>query len=174
MKKSVVLPYDRYQQLIQNKKEPPVETSVNLELAQAIEPPHTTTLKSPLSKEKLSSSVIIACLPKKSRNKAQQLLDYIEKYSKLDWNQTGNLVVEDKPVEFSHIVDLLHDALNQTKNQPVGHETFYRELEHVPLSLINNFQRRSLIGGGGSLPPPGLPATEPKPLNIWKANWKPL
>ena len=66
MKKSVVLPYDRYQQLIQNKKEPPVETSVNLELAQAIEPPHTTTLKSPLSKEKLSSSVIIACLPKKA------------------------------------------------------------------------------------------------------------
>ena len=166
MKKSVVLPYERYQQLLQNKTVP----EVGAENSQSgPEPSQASVLESP----KLNTSVIIACLPKRNRSKAQQLLEYIEKHPKLDWNNQGNLLVDSNLVEYSHIVDLLHDALNPTKHEPVGREVFYKQLEHVPRSLINNPKRKSLTGGG-DLPPPGLPATEPKSLNIWKSRWKSL
>ena len=173
MKKSVLLPYERYQELLKHRREP-VETTETQNDSKSI--PQTLEIVPPT--QKLNSSVIIACLPKRNRSKAQQLLNYIEKQPNLDWNREGNLVVDGNIVDFSHIVDLLHDALNPTKNEPVGYEQFYRNLEHIPHSLINNTRRKTLIGGSApaphSLPPPGIPLTDPKPLNIWKTRWKPL
>ena len=170
MKKSVVIPYERYQQLMQNQRGAAASALVNHQEIKKL-PPLDGAEESKPQIHKLDSSVIVACLPKRNRSKAQQILEYIDKHSQLDWNKQGNLVVDNNSVEYSHVVDLIHDALNPTKHDPVGYESFYRQLQHVPRSLITNPRRKSLIGRG-QLPPPGLPATEPKPLNIWKERWK--
>ena len=178
MKKSVVLPYERYQQLIQNASnsapKDPSETILPIETEkptagktiEEIEEPRET------KSNKLETEFILACLPKQNRVKALRLLDYVNKHPLIDWNREGNLLVDDKPVEFSHIVDLIHDALNSTKYEPVGYDLFYKHLKGIPQSFINNPRRKSLIGG--RLPPPGIPDSKPKPLNVWKAQWKSL
>ena len=184
MKKSVVLPYERYQQLMQNSTQ---HIQQNIEPDIPVEHLTVTAQTEPNTSEELETTqlkpdVIIACLPKRNQLKARRLLQYIHDIPKLTWNREGNLVVDKQPIAYSHIVDLLHDALNPTKHDPVGHDIFYAHLDKVPQSLINNSRRKSLIGGGSrsaaaaaaTLPPPGLPATEPRPLNIWKTNWQPL
>ena len=172
MKKSVLLPFDRYQQLLNNSpstqpssKSPP-PTAPQVESLTEVEEP------TPSSSDKLNRAVIVTCLPKRNRQKAQRLLDFIDSHTYLDWNKEGNLLVENQPISYSHIVDLLHDALNTTRYDPVGYDTFYHYLEGVPLSLINNPRRKSMVGGRS--PPPGLPNKEPKPLNVWKSQWKVL
>ena len=191
MKKSVVIPYERYQQLLKQQQQPDTTPSDSHREAERAGVKEEETTSTTPTTSKLNPSVIIACLPKRNRTKAQQLLEFVEKHPKLDWNKEGSLLVDNNIVEFSHIVDLLHDALNQTKHQPAGHQLFYEHLQHVPRSLITNPQRKSLTGSGGGggggggastdvprkrLPPPGIPADakEPKPLNIWKARWKAL
>lgn len=181
MKKSVLLPYERYQQLLQNSG---ISQNVAATISPDVTENATPTLPPQASAEpivhnsletvatKLNADVIVACLPKRNRFKAKRLLDYIEKHSNLDWNKQGNLTVENQPIEYSHIVDLLHDALTATRHDPTGHVSFYNNLSGIPQSLINNPRRKSLIGG--RLPPPGLPPSEPKALNVWKTNWKAL
>ena len=165
MKKSVLLPFDRYQQLLQGTAN---SSSSVQEPDSQIEGEDKPDYKS----DRLNTAVIVACLPKRNRLKAQRLLDYLDKHTPLDWNKDGHLVVENQPIEYSHIVDLLHDALNATRHEPIGYETFYKQLAGAPVSLITNPRRKSMIGG--RLPPPGIPITEPKPLNVWKSQWKPL
>ena len=223
MKKSVLLPYERYQQLIQDtssssgsttsaaavtanpdhkqqqQQQQQVIRTPKEEDEEEIETPAASVrqledhddddddLNSSSRTLKLENDVIVACLPKRNSSKARRLLEYINKHSGLDWNQQGNIIVDsgERTVDFSHIVDLLHDALNATKHNPVGYAEFYKHLNRAPLSLINNQRRKSLIGGGGGggvgaavvhMPPPGLPpVSKPsKPLNAWKTEWKPL
>lgn len=171
MKKSVLIPYERYQQLLQNNS-PPTTAQIQTTEPEQLESSEQILNESTTAR-RLDPSVLIACLPKRNRSKAQQLIGYIEKHPILDWNQEGNLAVEQSLVPYSHIVDLLHDALNPTRHEPVGYEAFYKHLKHVPRSLINNPRRKSHLGSG-QLPPPGIPVTEPKPLNVWKTSWKSL
>lgn len=232
MKKSVLLPFERYQQLLDNSSSSSSSsqleaTGESIAAATASTSPGTTTAASrsvlpeatstpppppivrgsriaasaqspplpppppaqspPLvapptsldlykSRNKLAEGVITACLPKRNHFKARRLLDYINRQPHLDWNQAGNLIVDNQTVEYSHIVDLLHDALNSTRSDPVGHDVFYQQLVGVPQSLINNPRRKSLVGNGRRrrLPPPGLPSSQPIPLNAWRTQWQAL
>lgn len=185
MKKSVVLPYERYQQLLKNSsttssavKVHSTEEEAAADVAGgAIDDSNLIDSIEPKAKqrdEKLRTEIIVACLPKNNRQKALRLLQYIDQHPILDWNESGTLLIEKEPVALSHIVDLLHDALNTTKYEPIGLHEFYTHLGNIPQSLINNPKRKSLIGRGRRLPPPGLPSTQPKPLNTWKAQWTAL
>ena len=103
MKKSVLLPYERYQQLLQNSG---ISQNVAATISPDVTENATPTLPPQASAEpivhnsletvatKLNADVIVACLPKRNRFKAKRLLDYIEKHSNLDWNKQGNLTVE--------------------------------------------------------------------------------
>ena len=79
MKKSVVLPFDRYQQLLQN--------SVPLPVTAVAETPATTQASAqvapvsvpPTNSDTLDTDIIIACLPKRNRFKAHRLIDFITK-----------------------------------------------------------------------------------------------
>ena len=222
MKKSVLVPYERYQQLIQsasrstdtdNSSEASTQLSPALPPSEAAAPPTSAArqvsllpmqLQDPLpppppaspsvsateaaaaaasEPNRLHSDIIIACLPKGNRLKAKRLLEFISQQRALDWNRDGNLIVDGQTIHLSHIVDLLHDALNPTKHDPIGADVFYSHLAGIPLSFINNPRRRSSLAGEGRrrqrrkdafLPPPGLPDGKPKALNAWKAQWKPL
>ena len=174
MKKSVLIPYDRYLYYQKAAKTPiDIPTEDTASSPDIVEERDRTTEK-PVSK--LSADVIIAHLPKRNKSKAEALIKVVDQHPVLTWNERGELVVDGNPVPYSHISDLLHDALNNTKHEAVGCRLFYKHLENIPQSLINNPNRKKLLrGGGGSnrqLPPIGTPNTEPKPIPDWKLLWK--
>ena len=78
MKKSVVIPYERYQQLMQNQRGAAASALVNHQEIKKL-PPLDGAEESKSQIHKLDSSVIVACLPKRNRSKAQQILEYIDK-----------------------------------------------------------------------------------------------
>lgn len=173
MKKSVILPFERYQQLIQgSQSQLPVVSEVEQTISPdkkevKITPSQPVVVKSSdqITADRLEKDVIVACLPKRNRLKAYRVLDYITNHSSLEWNKDGNLIVEKQPIEYSHIVDLVHDALNSTRHDPVAYDLFYKHLHGIPQSLINNPRRKSL-----ALPASTLPETP----NTWKLRWKAL
>ena len=109
---------------------------------------------------------------KRDRSKATALLNVVEQNPNLDWNTRGEVLVKDSVIPFSHISDLVRDALHNSRYEPVGCNEFYSTLDNVPLSLISNPNRRILIGGKTLLPPPGIPDKKPVPLNNWTQLWK--
>ena len=201
-------------------------------------PPQTTTTTTttrtlPLTEQRLSTDVIIACLPKRKHSRARKLLEILIAHPALDWTKHGMLLCNDTPIENSHIVDLVNSALDVNNSNikssvqlPNGYSLFREKLlnntfrrhsddastkshgafcmkpcqveksfqtqEHqqqglqqlskqlVPpkLKRTKNRQKRRnpapLSPPSPPLPPPGLPDSDivPKPLNIWKYNWK--
>ena len=97
------------------------------------------------STSRLEPSVILTYVPKRNQNKASALLNFLQKHDTLDWDSAGRLLVKGNPVEYSHIADLIHDALNHTKYNPAGSEHFYSNLGHVPHSLIVNPRRKRML-----------------------------
>ena len=121
---------------------------------------------------KLEKEIILSHLSKRDRSKATALLNVVEQNPNLDWNTRGEVLVKDSVIPFSHISDLVRDALHNSRYEPVGCNEFYSTLDNVPLSLISNPNRRILIGGKTLLPPPGIPDKKPVPLNNWTQLWK--
>ena len=172
MKKNVLIPYDRYVYYPSLAKEPREAENTVTETINTDTPAVPTPVAAPVAPTlKLKPEVIIAQLPKRNKSKARSLLNFLEQNKTLDWNQRGELLIDSESVPFSHITDLLHDALNNTKYKPVGYEQFYSNLGHVPLSLITNPARKQIVGGS-VLPPPGVPDTEAKALDSWKWLWQ--
>ena len=59
----------------------------------------------------------------------------------IKWNQRGQIIVNDKVIEGSHLIDLLRDAMYpKTVHRPIGYETFYQALWALdaPRSLVAN------------------------------------
>ena len=173
MKKNVLIPYDRYVYYQSLAKEPREEENTVTEPINTGTPPAVPTpvAAAAATQPKLKPEIIIAQLPKRNKSKARSLLSFLEQNNAIDWNQRGELLIENESVPYSHITDLLHDALNNTKYKPVGCEQFYSNLGHVPLSLITNPARKQIVGGS-TLPPPGVPDTEAKSLDSWKLLWQ--
>ena len=92
---------------------------------------------------------VIKSVPKIYKNGARQLLDKMkENRDVLDWNDIGELVYENKPINGSHVVDLVNDMLRHRKGfEPVGWSVFARGLArmNVPENLVRNPQRQSAI-----------------------------
>ena len=215
MKKSVLIPYDRYLmyknlQRNSNSRDSRTGSGDNnnnnddnaqgfAEAASAFNAPvsdASVTQSAPTAEQfsntgKLDAETIIDYLPKRNRSKGATLLQTIIRNPNLDWNNKGELLVHRKSIPHSHISDLLHDALNNTKNKPIGANEFYANLTNVPLSLVTNPRRRQILVGGQQqqqqqqqqrqqkqprLPPPGLPNKPPKPLlgDDWSNVWKTL
>ena len=184
MKKSVLIPYERYlyyQKATQAPGIPSTDVTESDTSGKEHDPPgspasvvaldHDSTAQPQL---KLNKDIIIAHLPKRNKSKAEALLNILDQHPVLGWNERGELLVNKTPVPYSHISDLLHDALNHTKHEAVGCRLFYKHLGSIPQSLINNPSRKALLWGGRGvqLPPIGTPNTEPIPLQDWKVLWK--
>ena len=186
MKKSVLIPHERYvyyQNLAKHDatqslgdaklSSAPLKSVQEADVPQEISEQVVSQTERVNISDSIHEDVILAHLPQRNKNKAKALLTIVRNNPKLDWDKTGQLLVQNDVVPFSHITDLLHDALNNTKYDPVGHLEFYGNLGNIPQSLIVNKRRKELLGGK-QLPPPGIPDTEPQPLNSWKSQWKAL
>lgn len=183
MKKFTLIPFERYLQyktLLE--KQGSVQDEPDIAIEKNADATSTLSITPPTELEKLSVDSILSQLPKRNKSKAQSLLSVVDNSPRLDWNNKGELVLDNTCVPTSHITDLLHDALNNTKHTPTGAEEFYAALDSVPLSLITNPRRRSLVGGKQSttattpnfakLPPPGLPNKPAVALNNWQGLWR--
>ena len=157
-----------YKSLAKEQTEPVPSTAATeaVPVVETIDEPSIESIDSRLKPE-----IIIAQLPRRNKAKAKALLQYLHSHKTLDWNQRGELEINKTAVPYSHITDIIHDALNNTKYKPVGCDEFYSHLGCVPKSLITNPARKTLLGGA-SLPPPGVPESTPKQFDDWKLLWQ--
>ena len=172
-KKCVLVPFEKYERMIKtshresDKNPTPVANLVEDSSPSRI---IDDKLRLPTEKslDKIPEEDIVQHMSKSLRSHAKILLRFIDKNSKLDWNSKGELTVDGRSIPNSHITDLLKDALVRYKNfQPTGIDEFYSHLSNIPLTLIRNPQRRSLIQRGRgaedrtspirAIPPPGIP-----------------
>ena len=162
MKKSVLLPYDRYQLLFSGtlEKEGTMSTS-----EQEHPPQHGTedaaqimendTANNP--EHQGASETLTQHFPRSMQNRLRNLLTYIQ--PQLSWNDKGEVMIEEKRIPGSNIVDLIKVHLKDYKNfQPVGKKAFGQLLLelNVPVSLLAPSARQQ-SGSGNFPPPPGKP-----------------
>ena len=178
MKKSVLIPYERYLHYKQlsdnlNRSKDGLQQPIadQLEIQQ-----EDTTCKSVSDTTpdlpKLSCDTIAKLLPRKNGVKARALLHHIEAQPNISWNSDGELLIKDKRIADSHIVDILYDVLNDNNIDVVGADSFY-DNSNIPDALIGNSRRKkSLVGGRQTLPPPGIPAKTPHSFKDWNDLWK--
>ena len=124
MKKSVVIPWDKYQKLIEQE---PMEE-------QKEDPVY-------------NHERIIATVPQKSKSRARALLDLLSQ-TDISWNSDGECVLDGKSVQGSNICDLLKCVLLNYKTfQPKGYDEFIQALasNNVPETLIMNTNCRNDI-----------------------------
>ena len=102
-------------------------------------------------------------IPSQFRNRAKNLLSHLRDHSEASWNERNELVIDDKPVVGSNMVDLIDDVVRVKRgHSPAGATAFRRVLleSNVPLSLIGNKTRWTELGTSFETPP-----TTPKRLS---------
>ena len=162
MKKSVLLPYDRYQRLLSGmlENEASMSTSDQKHSPQhgSEDATHVTEKAIANNPEHQRASVTLTQhFPRSMQNRLQNLLTYIQPH--LSWNDKGEVTIEEKRIPGSNIVDLIKVHLKDYKNfQPVGKEAFGNLLLelNVPVSLLAPSARQQ-SGSGNFPPPPGIP-----------------
>jgi hypothetical protein len=184
MKKLVLLPYHKYEQLQKHTfhnetstvVEKPEESSADINVGKEEE----TTDRPDIVNTKLDQDLILSHIPKCNKRKAITLLEYINKSPKLDWNSEGEITIDKKNISGTHITDLLRDCFTEhQKFEPEGVNEFYNHIGNIPLSLITNPKRRILIQKGGksnkhkSTHSPSSKKKKEKPKS-WKMLWKSL
>jgi len=120
MKKSVVLSWEKYQRLIDQKPE--------------------------VDKEELTYTQdrIISTVPQKMKSRAQALLGLISQ-TNISWNNNGEFVLNGQCITGSNICDLVKCVLLNYKNfHPKGYDTFIQALasNNVPETMIQNTKCR--------------------------------
>lgn len=123
---------------------------LNQPISVKVESETTTEEKNPTTMS--WSSRVLDNVPKTLKKKAEQLMIFIEQAPNnvLHFNKQGELVVNEKTVEGTHIVDLINDTLRSRKNlKPKGWEEFTNALAHIhpPQELIGNDDRWHHIEG---------------------------
>ena len=86
-------------------------------------------------------SKIIDSVPKIMRKKARRLLDKIRTGSGVEWNDRGQLLINNTVVPGSNVVDLVNDVLRKRRHfERVGWQPFVRGLGemNVPMDLVGN------------------------------------
>lgn len=91
---------------------------------------------------------LITSLPKSYVTKAANLWSIFSKSDSLSWNKKGEIIVDNKVIEHSNIVDLISDLVkNQKTSNPRGWELIANEIrrKQVPLKFIGNKKRLAFI-----------------------------
>ena len=157
MQKSILLPYDKYQRLLNHTPPQTFESQTN---------ETTRDIVSHENSNDLTIGDILDALPKRYHQKAKAILTYMSRDHTLSWNDRGELVYKGTTIPKSHIVDLLKDTQYHHKNfTPEGSTEFYEGLKeiHIPTTLL--VRREVTPEQKQVIRPPGLPAE--KRLKKW-------
>lgn len=166
MKKLVLLPYDRYQRLLDKEVSPNVQEAVQStvqEPVQEVKEPVETQGSAPETnvKTETDSETLVQHFPKTLQNRVRSVLNYIRPHVR--WNDRGEVTIDGVEIPGSNIVDLLKVHIKEYKNfHPVGQEAFGKLLTklNVPTSLLSPSARQK-SGQGQVPPPPGIPIKRP-------------
>lgn len=159
--KTVILPYERYEILkkaydTQHGISPPENTENN----------QVTEIKNDFNDDKLSEQIILKFMPKRLKNKAESLLQFLQHMPNITWNKDGAVTLNNKVIPSSNICDLIHDTVNNGFHtlSPEGSNEFIKMLldSNIPLSILAKRHRTCLKGAGttneiNNSPPPGIP-----------------
>ena len=136
MKKHILIPYGKYQSLLQRANIP--TPSTNIDPSADIPSPSANI---PPCIDGMSVDDIIGIMPKNAQKKASSLLQLIQDH--VNWNERCELVVGDEPIPNSHISDLVRYTVVRhfsNKRPPIGSAEFFAILKrlNIPRSLIVN------------------------------------
>lgn len=96
-----------------------------------------------------STSEILNSIPKTYSKKGEILLNLISFSSnKINWNDNGTVIIDNKQIPGSNIVDLINDSLRPLKrSDPIGWEEFAKALKdiRIPLFYLGNPKRIDYI-----------------------------
>ena len=142
----ILIPKQKYEAVLkrqENEQQPCVETENSIEQSSDAEMHDKRN-----NNEHLEALVEIA-IPKKYKEKAHRLLFYLKSHPSFQWNERGEISINNTLISKSHIIDLVRDLFvaNGNRKPPVGIEQFYQFLKsiHVPKSLISNGKRKKLL-----------------------------
>ena len=141
MKKHILIPYVKYQRLLQKSGQQNVEPKVQ-ETAQetAISAPHIDVTETE-AEEVENVDHIIDVIPKRAKGKARALLSVLKDH--IQWNERGEIIIDGAPIPNSHISDLIKYTVVRhfgKKQPPIGSDEFSQLLKvhNIPRSLIVN------------------------------------
>jgi hypothetical protein len=152
MQKMILLPYERYQRLLQQREAsnvPSQETTTPNPDIEEVSP-------EPIGRQDLEEK-LLSSFPKNLRSRARALLTHIS--TRVTWNDMGEVIIDGVKIPGSNIMDLVKVQLKDYKDlRPTGLEKFTDILKdtNVPLSLLTS-SRRVQTGQGIIPPPPGSP-----------------
>ena len=90
----------------------------------------------------MSTSRVVNSVPKHLRNKAELLMNYIKDIPNVSWDEKNQLIVENKVVEGTNVIDLANDLLRERKSvqPPKGWTILANALKtsNVPREVIGN------------------------------------
>lgn len=98
---------------------------------------------SPMPKKKINDR-IIESVPPAMRRRAKLLLDMLQDHPNLSWDEHGTVIMNEKPLEGTNIIDLVNDTIRQRKQfEPKGWQTFSKALKdvNVPQDIVGNKKR---------------------------------
>ena len=154
MKKSILIPYEKYQRLIKQKQ--PEQTVERKEI-------HIEDTEQ-MGGVGLPSDHILDSMPKRYKFKVGSIVSHIlrDPQNTLSWNEAGELLYHGTLIPGSHIIDLLKDTQYQHKGyQLKGITEFYKGLQeiHVPTTLIRVLTNVSIkpVRIPSVKRPPGIP-----------------
>ena len=164
MKKTVLLPYDRYRRLLTGTVRDETAMSNPAQehaLQDGVEDSEIVTTCPALTQGAFET--LKQHFPKPMQNRMRSLMVYIQ--PQVSWNDKGEVTIKDKLIPGSNIVDLIKVHLKDYKNfQPVGKEALGKLLSelNVPTSLLAQSARKQQQTGKGSdiPPPPGIPVDQ--------------
>ena len=84
----------------------------------------------------------VDAMPPSLRQKAAHLLDHIKSTENIQWDRDGRIVIDNVTLAGTNVLDLVHGATRQRKNQPTpsGARQFLEALDksNTPKELVPN------------------------------------
>ena len=119
------------------------------------------------SSSSLDPQLLLKSVPKTFRSKAEGLLEYLKADKDVEWDDKGQVSVESRKLEGSHIVDLIHDAMRHRKKaaRPVGWRELSSHLHsrNAPRELVGNVEWTNT---GYFTPPSSVHKRKPKAMSV--------
>ena len=111
------------------------------------QPPPTVSLEPPPLPERAYAqdrwyAKTVDAMPPSLRQKAAHLLDHIKSTENIQWDRDGRIVIDNVALAGTNVLDLVHGATRQRKNQPTpsGARQFLEALDksNTPKELVPN------------------------------------
>ena len=150
MRKSILLPYDKYERLIKQTRQPEQSQQQQQQQREMV----ITEEVVQDGGGRLQSEHILDSIPQRYKYKTGAILAHImrDPENTLNWNDVGELIYKGSAISGSHITDLLKDTQYKHKGHLLkGTVEFHKGLQeiHLPTTLTRvlstetiNFQRR--------------------------------